>query len=188
MPTAPTPFPLLSTDRLDLIEIKDTHAADLLRLFTNPEVTAFYNVVPLHTTADTLRIIGMFRERQREEAAIRWGIALKGQQEMIGTIGFNSYTKGRKGVIVYALEPAYWGKGFITEALTAVLAYGFHTLAVNRIEAEVMPGNVASEKVLEKSGFLHEGLLRQWLYWEGKWYNINMYALLQADFSTRHTA
>jgi [ribosomal protein S5]-alanine N-acetyltransferase len=54
---------------------------------------------------------------------------------------------------------------------------------VKRIEAEVIPGNIASEKVRVKLGFSHEGLLRQWMLWDGKYNDINMYALLKADGS-----
>jgi ribosomal-protein-alanine N-acetyltransferase len=174
-----TTFPVLHTQRLDLIEINDLHQLDLFNLFTDKRVTEFYQVVPLKEVADVKKVVAFFRQRFNDKLGIRWGVALKGQQEIIGTIGFNSFTQGHKGVIVFALMQAYWGKGYITEAIREVTQYGFTVLEMKRIDAEVLPGNIASEKVLEKSGFRHEGLLREWMLWDGRSYDINMYALLK---------
>ena len=56
----------------------------------------------------------------------------------------------------------------MTEALTAVLDFGFARIGLNRIEAYVMPGNTASIRLLEKLGFANEGLLAQYENWGGK--------------------
>ncbi|PSL45314.1 ribosomal-protein-alanine N-acetyltransferase [Chitinophaga niastensis] len=174
-------FPVLHTQRLDLIEINEHHQPDLFNLFTDQRVTAFYHVIPLKEVADVQKVVAFLRQRFNDKLGVRWGIALKGQQEIIGTIGFNSFTHGHKGVMVFALMPEYWRKGYITEAMQEVIQYGLSALALKRIEAEVLPGNIASEKVLEKSGFKQEGLLREWMVWNGESYDINMYALLKRD-------
>jgi ribosomal-protein-alanine N-acetyltransferase len=106
----------------------------------------------------------------------------KGTSNIIGTVGFNNFTKRHRANIGYDLQVDFWNRGFITEALEAVIEYGFYELNINRIEAEVMPGNVASEKVLSKIGFKNEGLLRQWMYWNDKHYDINMFSMLQSEF------
>jgi ribosomal-protein-alanine N-acetyltransferase len=56
-------------------------------------------------------------------------------------------------------------------------------LKINRIEAEVMQGNIASEKVLEKAGFKKECLLRDWMFWNDKHYDMIMYSLLKEDIA-----
>ena len=81
----------------------------------------------------------------------------------------------------YDLHVDYWNKGYITEALSEIVNFGFDTLEINRIEAEVMQGNVASERVLSKLGFTKEGILRDWMYWNNKHYNMVMYSLLKND-------
>ena len=68
------------------------------------------------------------------------------------------------------------------EALTPVLRFGFINLEVNRIEAEVMQGNIASEKLLAATGFLKEGVLKQWMHWNDNYYDMVMYALLRSEF------
>ncbi|MDR1402923.1 MAG: GNAT family N-acetyltransferase [Tannerellaceae bacterium] len=70
----------------------------------------------------------------------------------------------------------------MTEALETVIDFGFNSLEINRIEAEVMQGNIVSEKVLEKSGFKNEGVLRQWMYWNGNYYDMTMFSLLKKDY------
>lgn len=171
-------FPILNSSRLHLIEMQHSHQPDLFYLLTDKRVTEYFPAVVLHEVGDVRKVVDYFHKRFRDKLGIRWGIALQGKQELIGTIGFNSFGSGHKAVMVYALMQEFWGKGYMTEAIEAVVAYGFTTLGLKRIEAEVLPGNTASEKVLIKTGFRHEGRLQQWLLWEGEAYDINMYALL----------
>lgn len=177
-------FPVLHTERLDLIEIRQEHLDDLFRLFGNYRVTQYYNIVPMTKKEEAQQLIDHFRSRFMAKGAIRWGIVLKGQHHLIGTLGFNNFTPQHRANIGYDLQPFYWNQGIISEALKEVLAFGFRTLGVNRIEAEVMPGNHASEKVLEKLGFVREGLLRDWMLWNGKHYDMTMFSLLHRDFET----
>lgn len=175
-------FPVLHTERLDLIEIRQEHLDDLFQLFGNYRVTQYYNIVPLVKKEEAQQIIDQFRSWFMGREAIRWGIALRGQRHIIGTLGFNNFTPQHRANIGYDLQPQYWNQGIISEALKEILHFGFRKLNVNRIEAEVMPGNHASEKVLEKLGFVREGLLRDWMYWNGKHYDMTMFSLLSRDF------
>lgn len=63
-----------------------------------------------------------------------------------------------------------------------MIEFGFNDLDINRIEAEVMQGNLSSEIVVEKSGFTKEGILRQWMFWNGKHYDMTMFSLLKSEF------
>ena len=79
--------------------------------------------------------------------------------------------------------PEFWGNGYMAEALAAVLEFGFRQLEINRIEAEVMRGNTTSEKLLAKSGFKNEGILRHWMYWNDRRYDMTMFSLLRSDYT-----
>lgn len=175
-------FPILHTPRLDLIEIKQQHLKDIFKLLGDKRVTQFYNVVTLMEKQEAQKYIDWFRIRFEEGLGVRWGIALKEQNSIIGTIGFNNFIKGHRSNIGYDLHYSKWNKGYLTEALVEIVKFGFSTLDVNRIEAEVMQGNAASERVLEKAGFKKEGILRQWMLWNGKHYDMTMYSLLKSDF------
>ncbi|WP_343745391.1 GNAT family protein [Chitinophaga sp.] len=175
----PNVFPQLYTSRLDLVELQPWHATDLLELFSDPLVTQYYHVMPLKTELDAERVISYFYHRYKDQLGIRWGITLQGQSKLIGTIGFNSFPQLHRGVIVYALAHAYWGQGYMTEAILELVRYGFRELELSRIEAEVMPANVSSERVLIKNGFHQEGTLKKWMEWEGRLFDINMWALVR---------
>lgn len=176
-------FPILYTDRLDLIEIKQEHLGDIFKLFSDKRVTQYYNIKTLIIENEAQKFIDGFRSRFTKKAGIRWGIALKGQNNIIGTIGFNNFINRHRANVGYDLKVDFWNNGYLTEALKAVIEFGFIQLEINRIEAEVMQGNIASEKVLNKIGFKNEGVLRQWMYWNDKHYDMTMFSLLQSDLS-----
>ena len=178
-------FPILNTDRLDLVEIKQSHLGDLYKLFTNENVTRFYNLLPLKNEQEAQKSIDWFQTRFKDKLGIRWGIAIKGQENIIGTIGFNNFAKQHRANIGYDLQTEHWNNGFITEALKTVINFGFNQLEINRIEAEVMQGNIISEKILNKLNFKNEGVLREWMFWNEKYYDMTMFSLLRTDYEAR---
>ncbi len=180
-----TAFPILRTERLDLIEINQNHLTDLFNLFSDEDVTEFYNIKTLNEETDAQKYLDWFQSRFYDKLGIRWGIALEGRTEIIGTIGFNNYTKDHRANIGYDLQKKYWNNGYITEALKLVIKFGFEELEINRIEAEVMPGNIYSEKALNSLGFKREGLLRDWMLWNEKHYDMIMYSLLRKNRTTK---
>lgn len=100
-----------------------------------------------------------------EKTLFQWGIASNQSQEIIGTCTlFHLDSANRRAEIGYALAREHWGKGLMQEALTALLDFAFLTLNLNRIEADVDPRNHRSCALLERLGFVKEGLLRErWL-------------------------
>ena len=88
----------------------------------------------------------------------------------------------RKAGIGYFLGGEYTGKGIITAALQAVLAWSFGPLGLNRIELRCASNNVPSMRVAERLGFVREGLLRQDECLNGVFVDHCVYGLLQADF------
>jgi len=172
---------MLHTERLDLIEINPSHLNDYYQLFSDERVARYYNIIPFREEKEAQKYIDWFISRFNEGLGIRWGIALKGENQIIGTAGFNNFTKNHRANLGYDLQFAYWNNGYITEALQQILRFGFQVLDINRIEAEVMQGNIGSEKVLEKLGFHKEGILRDWMYWNNKHYDMTMYSLLKTE-------
>jgi [ribosomal protein S5]-alanine N-acetyltransferase len=83
----------------------------------------------------------------------------------------------------YRLGKQYWGKGYATEALRAVIAYLFEQTTVNRIYASTWAENTASARVLEKAGMRFEGLARQRRFAKGAFGDVKFYAILREDVS-----
>jgi len=179
-------FPILNTDRLKLVKIGQGHLGDIYKLFSDNKVTQFYNVMTLINEIEAIKFIDWFQCSYRDKAGIRWGISLKGDENIIGTIGLNNFSRQQRANIGYDLQTEFWNKGYLTEVPKAVVEFGFNQLEINRVEAEVMQGNVASEKVLAKIGFKNEGVLRQWMHWNNKHYDMIIFSLLQSDLNLTH--
>ena len=177
----PDNFPYLPTKRLELIDINQSHLTDYYNIFKDEKVTKYYNMIPFKNEEEAQKYIDWFQSRFKDKLGIRWGIKLKDNKRIIGTAGFNNYQRNHRANLGYDLHVDFWNKGYITEALSEILYFGFEMLEINRIEAEVMQGNVASERVLEKLGFTNEGVLRDWMYWNDKHYDMTMFALLRKD-------
>ena len=108
---------------------------------------------------------------------------LKDSSDYIGEAGilaFNNRTN--RAVIGYNLLPKYWGYGYATEITQALVRYLFEEQTVERIEALVVEGNTSSQKVLEKSGFIVEGLLRNFSYINEKFKNVYYYGIIREDY------
>ncbi|MCH7323219.1 GNAT family N-acetyltransferase [Solibacillus sp. MA9] len=113
-----------------------------------------------------------------------FGIFDHGSQRLIGHISLYSIKRlpYSSCFVGYSMDERYIGRGITTEAVRLLLEFGFNRLNIHRIEAYVAPQNIASIKVLEKSGFTREGLLRQLLFINGVWVDHYMYAILQDEY------
>jgi ribosomal-protein-alanine N-acetyltransferase len=176
-------FPQLATERLDLIEITKIHLFDFFILFSDERVARYYQIIPFKEVKEAQVYLDLFEFRMKRQTGIRWGIALKGRTNIIGTIGFNSFQRNQTGNLAYDLQFDFWNRGFATEAARAVLNYGFDHLEIIRVEADVMIGNTGSDRVLEKLGFTYEGVVLKRMYWNGKYYDKKVFSLPKEDFN-----
>lgn len=87
--------------------------------------------------------------------------------------------------IGYALDEQSIGRGITSEAVKLMVQFAFEQLKMNRVEAYVSPQNIASIRVLEKAGFLQEGLLKQLLYINGYWEDHYIYAIIADEYKER---
>lgn len=176
-------FPILETERLTLRALVPEDAPTIYTLFSDPEVTRFHGTSTFTEAKQADDFINLCTSRYAMKTGIRWGLVLKETGALIGTGGFNSIVQHR-GVIGYDLARDHWGKGYIPEAVQAMVQLGFDT-GLHRMHALVMPGNHASMRVLEKLGFVHEGTLRGWYFWEGRYWDMLSFSLLQDDVPSR---
>ncbi|TAH48914.1 MAG: N-acetyltransferase [Chloroflexota bacterium] len=179
----------IETERLVLRALRESDAHAVFKIFGDDAVTRYYDLATFTAVEEARHLIARMNARNANGDALRWGIALKDTDTVIGTGGFNQFTRGwfRAG-IGYDLARAYWNKGYMTEALRAMVQHGFENLQaaglpLNRIEALVVPGNAPSARVLEKIGFQREGLLREYGYWKNQFWDLEMFALLKRAWS-----
>jgi ribosomal-protein-alanine N-acetyltransferase len=174
-------FPILVTERLILIQITQKHIENIFDIFSNDKVTEHYDCFSYTNRSQAELCVNNHEKRFREKAGIRWGITLKGNDQVIGTIGYNNFQAEGNGTIGYDLNEKFWGRGIISEAIKAIVDFGFETLKIHRIEANVGPDNKASQKVLEKNGFLKEGLMRDKGFWKNQFQTFLVYSILSTD-------
>ncbi len=181
-------FPTLNTERLLLTELQSTDDTAVFELFSNESVIAYYDLAAFTQIEQAQDLIALFRSRYETESGIRWAIRLKNSGSLIGTCGFNSWSgKMRNAVIGYDLMPSYWGKGYGREAVRAIIQSAFSGAlpcgALNRIQADTVPGNQASEALLRSLGFELEGCRRESGYWKNAFHDLNCFGLLQREFA-----
>lgn len=175
-------FPQLKTKRLHLREIRLKDDQDLFAVLSDPEVTKYYGMEPLKTKQGAVQEIEWYQKIFREKSGIRWGISLRDTPTLIGTCGFHSWNPQHNRVEVgYELSRAFWGAGIMSEALKKIIQYGFFSCKFNRIQAVVDPRNTASLVVLQKLGFIIEGLLNEYEYVAEAFDDLLMLALLRKD-------
>ncbi|MBM7655179.1 GNAT family N-acetyltransferase [Neobacillus cucumis] len=177
------PFPILETKRLKLIELTHQHANAVYEILSLDVVTQFYGTSPFTLPAEANRLIDIYYKNYLDKRGIRWGIKLKENQRIIGTVGLNVlHLKNKRAEIGYELHPSCWRKGFAVEAVSEVLKFSFKKLELNRIGAVVYPENNASLSLLEKLGFSNEGLLRGYILQDGVFHDTFMLSLLKQEW------
>jgi len=171
-------FPELETARLWLTEIKPAYTEDIFRHFSDHEVTRYLDLAPLQTPQDAQHLVNFLTNRFKEERGIRWGIRPKGQTHLIGTCGYNFWAKRRaRAELGYDLAPAYWRQGLATEAVKAVIAFGFETMRLWQIEAFIAPKNIASQQFIKRLGFRQARNVREFQFSTGQLASMTVFSL-----------
>ncbi|WP_081735141.1 GNAT family N-acetyltransferase [Paenibacillus gorillae] len=181
-----THFPILETDRLLLHQLTLDDADALYRYFSLDEVTRYYDLESFTEQSQAVALIETWNSSYELGLGIRWGITLKDTSETIGTIGYHSWEKEHfKSEIGYELSPSHWRKGYMSEAIAAILPYGFEIMGLNRIEAMIDPANDDSRRLLEKAGLTEEGLLRDYYLEKSQFVDAVIFSLLKREYRIR---
>jgi ribosomal-protein-alanine N-acetyltransferase len=174
-----SPFPILETKRLILRRVLPSDVKEMFELRSNPE-TMKYIPRPLLTNYDeALAHIQMMEDKIETNEGINWAITLKGEDKMLGVIGhYRIKPEHYRAEVGYMILPEYHGKGITTEAVQCVVDYGFNTMQLHSIEGVIDPENGASEKVLQKCGFVKEAHFKENEYFGGKFIDAVVYSIL----------
>lgn len=133
-----------------------------VELLNNPEIERRMLTVPHPYCQAEFDGFMEIAEAARKEHDCHVHFAIRHQTEgMIGGCGFQDIQPGHRVEIGYWLGQPFWGRGFMTSAVSAACDFATDTWAVKRIAAYVFDGNVRSTRVLEKNGFCFEGLLQK---------------------------
>ena len=176
-------MPELRTPRLRLRKLTMRDAADIYRYSRDPEVARHVLWEAHRSIGDSRAYLRYMLRRYRSHEPASWGIELMDTGRIIGTIGFMWVQHDNNAAEVgYSLARDQWNRGLMTEALHAVIRYGFESMNLNRIEAQHETTNPASGAVMRKCHMLKEGTLRGRLFNKGRYVDVDLYAILRRDY------
>ncbi|MBS7253446.1 GNAT family N-acetyltransferase [Flavobacterium branchiicola] len=175
-----TPFPTIETERLLLRRITNDDVNEVFELRSNPETMKYIPRPLVKNNEDALEHIAMIEDKIITNIGINWGVSLKSDpNKLLGIIGYyRLQPENYRAEIGYILNPKFHGLGIIPEAVKRLITYGFDDLKLHSIEAVIDPENFASEKVLQKCGFVKEAHLKECVFYEGKFLDSVIYSLL----------
>jgi ribosomal-protein-alanine N-acetyltransferase len=154
----PKVFPRLQTDRLLLREITPDDREGIFKNFSDVEVAKWFFEEPYTDMEQVDQIIQAFITEFEEAKGLTWAMVLTRNREFVGTCGYGEIDLGSRGEVGFDLAKEHWGKGLMSEALGAVIAYGFDVLGLSRVEAHTYSANVRAIRLLTKLGFQVESV------------------------------
>ncbi|MGH2819950.1 MAG: GNAT family N-acetyltransferase [Actinomycetota bacterium] len=123
---------------------------------------------------------------QRREADLGYVLGtFSSDGRLIGWVSLSQVFRRafQNAVMGYAIDRAHNGRGYATEAVRGTLRFAFEELGLHRVQASVMPRNLASVRVLEKAGFRYEGLARRYLQINGAWEDHRLFAITAEEWA-----
>ncbi len=170
----------------------------LIRRFTPDDVDAVFSYAslpkvtkyvlwPTHKTRwDTRAFFHETFKQYKSGNSFSFAVEDLNTGKVIGSCGFvpdaERLTVFSVVEIGYVFHPDYWGNGYCTEVVKALISYAFRKLKVKRVQACCNMKNIGSARVMEKVGMQHEGLLRKYMKVKGKHWDIDMYSIIDSEF------
>lgn len=152
----------LSTPRLILRPIREEDANALFAIWSDAEAMRYFSFPVMHHLKEATERMARKAKRTAEGDALILALTLHATGEVIGDCTLCRLDlANRRAEIGFCLQRPYWGRGYMREAVSALLDHAFDTLNLHRIEADIDPRNNASAGLLERLGFVREGLLRE---------------------------
>ena len=176
----------LQTPRLLLRPLRHDDAATILRIHSDPTVMQYMSTPPWTDIAQANAMVERDLGAMVKGEFLRLGLERLEDGALLGCCTLFHLDAGcRRAEIGYDMDAAVWGKGYMHEALTCLLNYGFDEMNLNRVEADIDPRNLGSAKSLERLGFRQEGFLRERWIIDGVVSDTALFGLLRSDWLAR---
>ena len=175
--------PILETPRLILRPLTPDDVPDLRRWLARDEIYTYWGrpASKGEREPETMFIDPRPWVKRKPSPDFKWGMVSKDTNTVIGDISVFDIENSRMGSVGYRLDPDLWGQGYTSEALAAAVDFIFTHTELDRLHATADVRNVASNRVLEKCGFVHEGTVRH-----GKMVSVycdyNIWGMLREDY------
>lgn len=166
-------------------KLTNDDAPQVMLLRGNPETMKFIPRPLITNLEEALAHIKMINDKIDDNLDINWAVTEIDSDTCIGIMGFyRTQPEHYRSELGYMILPEYWGKGYVTEAIQALLNYAFNTLNFHSIEAVIDSRHTASERVLQKSGFRKEAHFVEDFFYNNEFTDTVKYGLLKREFNT----
>ncbi|MCU1281156.1 MAG: hypothetical protein JWM53_4702 [bacterium] len=175
---------VIATPRLRLRPMRRDDAEALFFVFCDATAMRYWSSPPHGSPLLTAEVIERAQIAFMAGEGIEWAITRVGDDTALGKIGHWRWQRPHsRSEVGFILRRDLWGQGLASEALSAVVEWGFARLELHSVEAQLDHENRASQRTLERAGFQREGLLRQ-SYFDGRQYRDTLvYGLVAGDRS-----
>src|SRR4030095_1078152 len=178
-----TTLPTIPARRVQLRWLTDKDVPALFTIFSDPDITRYWGHSGLAEVSAATALLEAIHEKFAQKQLFQWGVALCDSDTLIGTCTLASLNpENRRAELGFALARAFWGHGYINEALRALLQFGFFEMRLHRLSADTDPRNERSIRNLERLGFRREGYLREHYLVNGETQDSILYGLLRSEW------
>ena len=174
----------ITTDRLILRKFESTDAKDVLELWASkPEIQHLYSEPTYTTLLEVEGLLDKYISNYSNLDYYRWAVIDKIDNRCIGQIAFFLVdTKNHFAEIEYCVATEYQNRGYITEAVKALLDFGFNKIDLHKVQICTKSINKPSQRVIQKCGFIHDGTLRDYFYYDGKYIDRLYFSMLKNEY------
>lgn len=178
------PFSRLETTRLVLRELADADVPRIVALASDQAVARNTLNMPHPYHPDyAYNWLRLTCEAYQLGEGVTFAVELKAIGEFVGGIGLKIEPRFDRGEVGYWLGVPYWGQGLMTEALAAVLRFGFEELKLNKIMANHTSQNPGSGAVMLKNGMVKEGYFVEHIKRDGEYHDLAQYRLTRREYA-----
>lgn len=182
---------VIETQRLVLRPFTVDDVEDIWPTVSDPEFPRFMSWEAHKTKDETREWLDQVSRVVSSNEEVQWAIERDGK--VIGTIGFHHITwrvrafRFDRGELGYWLAPAHHRQGLMTEAVQAIVRFGFESIGFHKIVVTCFAENVASRRVIEKAAFRWVGRAEDDVWRDGKWHAHLLYELTAPEWPDVHT-
>jgi RimJ/RimL family protein N-acetyltransferase len=175
---------ILHTQRLLLRPPEMSDVPAMHHLANDPEIAANLSDLPHpYPREAAAAVVSAMQALSAQGEAYAFAVVPQ-SESLVGVVYLILDSANQRAELIYWIGQAFWGRGYATEAVQAVIAFAFNTLKLRRVHASAFAHNAASVRVMQKCGLQYEGTLRQHLLKNGQFVDLLCYGILRDEFKS----
>lgn len=176
----------LVTQRLNLRALKMEDADSIVAIHSDKDMAKLMSEsIPFpYSREDAVTFIENAYKNYRECENIEFGVTLKDEDELIGVVGIDINQKDDHVTLGYWLGKAWWGDGYMSEAVSEAVRYCFEDLTIHRVASHHFHPNIASGRVMQKAGLKYEGRRKEHYKKGDIFFDIIDYGVVKNEWET----